>query len=266
MIVPADLAAMQAIASDRWRTYGPFVEQHVGDIAWGSNPSLGGELVRGIVTDDAYAFCDDSEWHLGGDDAAMPSLVDAAREAGASVYALESEEAKNQALYDAGFRAARDWMWHLVHDLTDLPPFPGNVVEGATDPDRRVELHRAAWTGSHFRREVYDAVRATPPYRADLDVVVDWKAYVLAWLDEASASGELEPVGTDAAFRRQGYGAQACVAALHRLRENGARTAVVYAVSDPANPGPKALYESVGFKVMDRHVRYLPPTGQNAAP
>lgn len=93
-----------------------------------------------------------------------------------------------------------------------------------------------------------------------------WKSYALAWLDEGSASGELEPVGTDAAFRRQGYGAKACAAALHRLRDNGARTAVVYAVSDPANQGPRALYESVGCLVLDRHVRYLPPTRQNAAP
>ena len=258
--------AMQEIASDRWRTYGPYVEQHVGDIAWSSNPSLGPELLTGIVHDDAYAFCDDKEWHLGGEDNALPPLIAQAAEAGASVYALESEEAKTQALYDAGFRAARDWLWHLVHDLADLPPFPADVVEGASDPDRRVALHRAAWDRSHFRREVYDAVRNTPPYREDLDVVVGWKAYALAWYDEGSASGELEPVGTDREHRRQGYGAQACVAALHRLRDAGARTAVVYAVSDPANQGPKALYESVGFRVMDRHVRYLPPTRQNAAP
>jgi hypothetical protein len=39
----------------------------------------------------------------------------------------------------------------------------------------------------------------------------------------------------------------------------------VYAVDDPANPGPRALYESVGFRVIDRHVRWVPPFRQNPA-
>jgi hypothetical protein len=52
---------------------------------------------------------------------------------------------------------------------------------------------------------------------------------------------------------------------LRALRERGAWVAVVYAADDPGNPGPKALYESIGFRVADRHVRYLPPARQNAA-
>lgn len=257
---------MRAMASARWRTHGPYVEQHPGDIAWGANPSLGKELVRALLVDGAYAFRDDDVWHLGGRDDAMPELVARAAEAGASVYALESEEAKVAALRGAGFTEAGDWLWHCVRDLADLPPFPSGVVQGDTDPDRRVALHRAAWDGSRFTRETYDAVRATPPYRGDLDVVVEWKAFALGWYDAGSASGELEPVGTDREHRRQGYGARACVAALHRLRDAGANHAVVYAVGDPANQGPRHLYESVGFSVADRHVRYLPPTRQNAAP
>lgn len=257
---------MQAIASDRWRTHGPYVEQHPGDLAWGANPPVGREEQGALLVAGGYAFRDGDVWHVGGPDEAMPALVSHAAEAGAAVYALTSEEAKVAALRSCGYTPADDWLWHCVHDLRDLPPFPQGVVEGPTEPDRRVALHRAAWVSSKFSREVYDDVRATPPYRADLDVVVEWKAYALAWFDAGSASGELEPVGTDAAFRRQGYGAKACVAALHRLRDLGAKTAVVYAVSDPANQGPRALYESVGFHVADRHVRYLPPTRQNAAP
>lgn len=256
---------MQALASERWRADGPSVEQHPGDLAWGANPSVGGEALSALLTGDGYAFADGAEWHLGGADTALAALVEAARAAGADVFALTAETAKTAALRAAGYTEAGDWLWHCVHDLRDLPPFPAGVVSGTTDPDHRVALHRSAWAGSRFTRATYDAVRATPPFRDDLDVVVDWRAYALAWLDEGSASGELEPVGTDAAHRRQGYGTKACVAALHRLRDAGARTAVVYAVSDPANQGPRALYESVGFRVVDRHVRYRPPTRQNAA-
>ena len=266
MISPSDVEAMRAIASARWRADGPYVGHHAGDIAWGAHPSVGPELQRAVLLDGAYAFCDDDEWYLGGRDDAMPELVATARDAGASVYALESERAKTAALLAAGYTPSGKWLWHCAHDLRDLPPFPSGVVSGAEDPDRRVALHRAAWPGSHFRREIYDAVRATPSYRADLDVVVDWKAFALGWWDEGSASGELEPVGTDAAFRGQGYGAAACTATLHRLRDLGGRWAVVYAVIDPANQGPRALYESVGFRVLDRNIRYSPPARQNAAP
>ena len=255
---------MQAIASERWRADGPYVEQHVGDLAWGANPPAG--EASGLLLDGGYAFADGDDWHLGGPDTALPALVEAARAADASVYALEHERTKTAVLLDAGYTESGDWLWHCVHDLADLPPFPSGVTDGPDDPDARVALHRAAWHPSRFTREVYDGVRATPPYRANLDVVVEGRAYALGWLDEGARSGELEPVGTDPAFRRQGYGARACVAALHRLKNNGATTAVVYAVSNPANQGPRALYESVGFRVVDRHVRYLPPTGQNAAP
>jgi GNAT superfamily N-acetyltransferase len=259
VITPEDLAATQSIAAERWRTHGPYVEHHIGDIAWGAGTQTA--LLHG----GGYAVRDGDEWHLGGDDGAMPALVAAARDAGADVWALDAETAKLEALRANGFVPRERGFWHLVHDLRDLAPVTVPVVSGGTDPDRRVALHRAAWEPSRFTRETYDAVRATPPYRDDLDLVADWKAYALAWYDAHSASGELEPVGTAPPYRRRGYGAAACLAALHRLRDLGARHAVVYAVDDPANPGPKALYESIGFAVADRHVRYSPPTRHNAA-
>ncbi|HVF06463.1 MAG TPA: GNAT family N-acetyltransferase [Frankiaceae bacterium] len=264
MIAPDDLTAMQAVASDRWRTHGPYVSQHVGDLAWGAS-GPGAEARTALLVDGGYAFRDGGDWWLGGSDDAQRALVSYARDAGAAVWTLEREQAKVAALRAAGYRPSYDGFWHFAYDLTrDLPPFPSGVTSGAADPARRVALHRAAWAPSAFTAEVYDAVRATPPYRADLDVVVEGRAYALAWLDERSASGELEPVGTDPAHRGRGYGARACVAALHRLRAAGARTAVVYGATDPANPGPARLYASVGFVAVDRHVRYLPPTRQNA--
>ena len=263
MISPADLAATQAIASARWRERGPYVDQHVGDLAWGAS-GPGGAARTVEVHGDGYVFRDGGEWSIGGTDDAERALVGYARDEGAAVWTLEREPAKVAALRAAGYTPGYDGYWHLVHDLRDLPPMPDGVTSGTEDPARRIELHRAVWAPSAFTAEVYDAVRATPPYRADLDVVVEWNAYVLAWLDEGSASAELEPVGTDPAHRRLGHGANACVAALHRLRDHGARTAVVYAVTDPRRPAARALYESVGFRVAARHVRYLPPTRQNA--
>ena len=240
------------------------VEQHVGDLAWGANPPSGD--VSAELFEDAYAFVDGDTWHVGGED--YEEAVAAALAAGAKVVALDAETGKHDALRALGYAPGEGrFLWHLHRTLDDLPPL--TVEPSAYDLDERVALHRAAWEPSRFTREVYDRVRATPPYRADLDVLVrtpegDAAAYVLAWYDEGSRSGVLEPVGTSRDHRRRGYGSAACVAALHRLRDAGATRAVVYAVSDPANPGPKALYESVGFRAIDRHVEWLPPFRQNA--
>ena len=258
MIFPAELATMQAIASERWRTHGPYVAQHVGDLAWAAS-GPGCEDVGALLVDGGYAFTDGAHWSLGGRDDAMPELVEAARAAGAAVWALETEHEKVGLLREAGFTSDYEGFWHFVHDLADLPPLPPGVVSGTEDPERRVALHQAAWQSGRFTAAHYERLRATPPYRADLDVVVGWRAYALAWLDEGSASGLLEPVGTDPAFRRQGHGTAACVAALHRLRDAGARTVVVHGATDAAYPAPRALYRSLGFVAVDRHVRYVPP-------
>lgn len=264
MITPGVLELAQNAASALWRERGPYVEQHAGDLAWGSHPQVGEVYLH--LHDDAYAFDDGGTWHVGGD--GYERVCDAALDAGARVVALDAETEKTDALRRRGYEPdPGHFLWHLHRTLDDLPPV--TVEPSAYDLDERVALHRAAWTGSKFSRDIYDRVRATPPYRADLDVLVrtpegEPAAYVLAWYDAGSASGELEPVGTAADHRRRGYGAAACVAALHRLRAAGAAQAVVYAVSDPANPGPKALYESVGFRAIDRHVEWLPPFRQNA--
>ncbi|HEV2890798.1 MAG TPA: GNAT family N-acetyltransferase [Frankiaceae bacterium] len=251
-----------AIAGALWRERGPYVDQHVGDLAWGA-PS--GTVT--MVGDDSYVFAEGLAWQTGGP--AHDAIADLALEAGASVAALDAETEKTDALRRRGFVADESrWHWHLHRTLDDLPPV--TVPPSDYDLDERVALHRAAWEPSRFTRERYDVVRATPPYRPELDVMVrtpegEPAAYLIAWYDAVSRSGELEPVGTAPAHRRKGYGAAACVAALHRLRDAGATQAVVYAVSDPANQGARLLYESVGFRVIDRHVEWRPPIRQNAA-
>lgn len=249
-----------AVASALWRERGPYVEQHPGDLAWGV--AWGEARMLG----DAYVFAEGGSWHAGGP--SYEDVADAALAAGATVTALDAETEKTDALRRRGYTPDETrWLWHLHRTLHDLPPV--TVEPTGYDLDERVALHRAAWEPSKFTREAYDAVRATPPYRPDLDVLVrtpegEAAAYLIAWYDPASRSGELEPVGTAPASRRRGYAAAACVAALHRLRDAGATQAVVYAVNDPANPGPRALYESVGFRVIDRHVEWRPPIRHNA--
>lgn len=108
---------------------------------------------------------------------------------------------------------------HLVH--------PALRTVGKDDLGRRVAVHRAAWHPSARDGESYQDVASAYPYRPELDCVLEapdgsFASYCLAWLDPTIGVGELEPVGTDPRFARQGFAAAVCAFALWQLRRKGA--------------------------------------------
>ena len=110
--------------------------------------------------------------------------------------------------------------------------------------------------------ERYEGVMATPPYSPDLDCVVagpagELVASALGWFDPDLALGELEPVGTRAGYRRRGLARAVNLFALQRLRDAGAREAIVACRGDDDYPIPKQLYESVGFRELSRQIPYI---------
>jgi GNAT superfamily N-acetyltransferase len=151
----------------------------------------------------------------------------------------------------------------LMRDLTALPepsPPPGYRLAIVDTPERiigRVEAHRAAFAPSELSRKAYERVRRTWPYRAELDQIIESEAgevvaFCTAWLDEASAAGLLEPVGTRPDHQRRGLASAACRAALIALRDAGARAAQVAF----ASPQARALYESLGFTLAYDEISY----------
>jgi GNAT superfamily N-acetyltransferase len=140
--------------------------------------------------------------------------------------------------------------------------FSVRSVRGEADLPGRVAVHRAVWAPSRVTEASYRAVMAAWPYRADLDWVVvapdgTMAASCLIWLDEQNGVGELEPVGTDPGYRRQGLGRAVCLAALHALRRAGATQAVVYpVVGHPRSPAAGTLYDSLGFTPYGRTLTY----------
>lgn len=178
---------------------------------------------------------------------------------------LRGDQTAWNAVTARGYALAEDegFLHHMAADLDaeperpELPPGYSFVAVGGATIASRVDAHRDAFHPSRVTVESYRTTTRTPPYRPGLDVAVaapdgTVAAYALAWLDEASGVGELEPVGTHSGHRRRGLARAACLEAVRRLRTHGARLGLVYSVDGLPST---ALYESVGFESIDRHVQ-----------
>lgn len=275
-----DLPRMQALQVDAVRRRKPLGVPTAGDITWWLlQHASGDETPKKVVLFEqagevvAWAVL----WlpatlTYGGDahDAVLDWFEREAEGDGPlTVASLEGEPETRAPLDARGYRIddSEGWLHHMVADLqseSDAPSLPAGYTLASFTPallPSRVDAHRSAFHPSRVTVESYGAVVSTPPYRADLDVVAlapdrTVAAYALAWLDEENRLGELEPVGTHEAHRRRGLARAVCTEALRRLRWAGADTCLVYSVD---GSDATALYESVGFRTVDRHVEFRRP-------
>jgi mycothiol synthase len=110
-------------------------------------------------------------------------------------------------------------------------------------------------TPETWRRMMRDA----PGYDADLDNIAvgpddEVGAAALVWLDHERKVGEFEPVGTRPTFQRRGLGRLVMLRGLAKMREGGMDTAIVG--TNAGNAPAIALYESVGFEIINRVTSY----------
>jgi GNAT superfamily N-acetyltransferase len=110
----------------------------------------------------------------------------------------------------------------------------------AFHPDESDERY-AGW-------EWYRNIQKQPLYRRDLDLVAvapggELAAFCTIWYDDATRTGQLEPVGTHPAYQRRGLSKAVMCEGLRRLRRMGATIAYVGSYS----PAAHAAYEAVGF-------------------
>lgn len=278
-----DLRAMQSLVQRMWS---PGSHWHVGDLAWGRRQHAGGEADRPTAlwrdrggTVRAWGWAEPpcppgSPAHLELlVDPAMPELAGQVLDWFAAVtvgpertVTVAGEPHLTRALAEAGYRPRRDLPWFLLlhRDLADLPPVPSRPrIRAVRDADvpARVDVHRAAFAPSMVTVDSYRRVRATWPYRPDLDLAVEspgggFAAFCLAWFDPDLRVGELEPVGTRPGQRRRGLATAASLGALHALRAAGARGVVVHARGDPGYPVPALLYGGLGFIGVGRTATY----------
>ena len=272
-----DLPRMQALQVEAVRRRKPLGSPTAGDVTWWllQHPA-GDQSPKRVVL-----FEEDGElvaWAVlwlpatltyGGDahDAVLDWFeAEAEGDGPLSVASLEGEPETRAPLEARGYRVDEEegWLHHMVADLERepaAPVLPAGYELASVTPEllpSRVEAHRSAFHPSRVSVESYRAVASAPPYRAELDVVAvapdgTVASYALAWLDAANRLGELEPVGTHEAHRRRGLARAVCTEALRRLREAAADTCLVYSVD---GSDATALYESVGFRTIDRHVEF----------
>ena len=283
----ADLRRMQEVLVASWGVERPLVRFHVGDLAWGYYQHTGREhewrlRLWETAAGEPVAWAwlvlpGDGMLHVRAEHRLelVPEIVGwleghASEPLGISV--LDRDELTVRALRAEGYGPTDESRFNsmvlgLEGELPEraLPEgFQARHVEGEADLARRVAVHRATWSvfgPSRVTEKSYRNVMSAWPYRRELDWVVEapdgrFVSSCLVWLDEENRVGELEPVGTDPAFWRRGFGFAVCAAALRALREHGADTAVVYSTDVPGKPSAPALYRALGFETRGHHMTF----------
>lgn len=281
----ADLNTMAHLVAQAWAERGPHVECAVGDLTWrllrnaqvrpGEDITLW-EHAPGQLAGFAWAYGN------GDVDLLVHPLVHADAFAEdvlpwvrarhertpqpATVWALESNGPLIAALQRRGWRRTTGGCYlHLALPLHAVPSPPPSLpagyrvraVRGPEEVAARALVHRRGFGSERVTTEVYARLMEAPAYQHALDLVAEapdgsLAACALGWLDEANAVGEFEPVACAPEHRRRGLVRALLHEGLRRMHMLGARRAIVYAFAD--NPASPALYQSVGFTVVDRNI------------
>jgi GNAT superfamily N-acetyltransferase len=248
----------------RCQGHWPDVRCTFGQIAFWS-PHIGRDDEDVRIDESAWGYRLGGELEYDGDPAAIDAILEWARP---ERVLTTLDDADVLARHGLRHDPSGPRMKENARSLDDIeeprapPGYRLTTMADYADTASRSAAHRSAFApGSQFTDDVYAVVRATWPYRADLDcacVAPDGSvaSYALAWLDDSNAVGELEPVGTHADHRRRGLARATNLFALQRLRDEGAKTALVACREADADPAACALYASIGFRERRRLVTF----------
>jgi ribosomal protein S18 acetylase RimI-like enzyme len=137
-----------------------------------------------------------------------------------------------------------------------------SLAGDASEVADRAAAHREVWhpwTVGEVTDEQYARFMQMPGYDRDLDVVAvapdgTIAAYVNGWLDSVNKIGDLGPVGAREAYRRQGLTRAVLLECMRRMKARGMDRVCVSTGED--NVAARNLYESVGFRIVNRYVEY----------
>jgi ribosomal protein S18 acetylase RimI-like enzyme len=155
----------------------------------------------------------------------------------------------------------------LPPEASPPPALPGgfrvrSLAGDAAEVADRAAAHREVWypwTVGEVTDEQYARFMRMPGYDRDLDVVAvapdgTIAAYVNGWLDPVNKIGDLGPVGARVAYRRQGLTRAVLLECMRRMKARGMDRVCVSTGED--NVAARGLYESIGFRIVNRYVEY----------
>lgn len=128
---------------------------------------------------------------------------------------------------------------------------------------KRAAAHREVWqpwSVGNVSDDDYASFMRLPGYDRDLDVVAVTAdgviaAYVNGWIDPLNRIGDFGPVGARMEYRRQGFTRAVLLECMHRMQRRGMdRVSVSTGVT---NEPALRLYESVGFKAVNKYIEYV---------
>ena len=118
------------------------------------------------------------------------------------------------------------------------------------------------WTDGNVSDEDYVRFMNLPGYDRDLDIVAVTPEGIIAsfvngWTDPINRIGDLGPVGALPAYRRQGLTRAALLEGMRRLKAHGMERVCIS--TGVANTAARNLYESIGFKIVNKTLDYGKP-------
>jgi ribosomal protein S18 acetylase RimI-like enzyme len=120
------------------------------------------------------------------------------------------------------------------------------------------------WTVGNVTDEDYARFMRLPGYDRDLDLVAATPeggiaAYVNGWVDSVNRIGDFGPVGALPAFRRRGLTRAVLLEGLRRMRSHGMDRVCISTTA--TNTPARGLYESIGFRIVNRYLDYMKAEG-----
>lgn len=149
----------------------------------------------------------------------------------------------------------------LLEPIERVPMPEGYVVRavaGRHEFDERAAVDYdvwAQWAAGRLSGQDYQRMARLPGYDGRVDIVAvgpDGKmaSYVNGWNDVVNRIGDLGPVGTRAEYRQKGLGKAVLTECLRQMEACGMERVTVSTGEN--NTAARRLYESVGFRVVNR--------------
>jgi ribosomal protein S18 acetylase RimI-like enzyme len=266
---PTDLKRMQAILSAAIARRGPRYAIHPGDLAWWayhSDPRTDDAVSYWLDGESGFVVLDAHEHQIAvfciPDQSPIPLLEWASRQLGPDArfwYVSSEDEALTTNLEKAGYRDVGIDGPIFTRRLTadDVGPRPPagftlRALAGEEEADRRRKASHAAFKSTmdpaqHLER--YLRFMRSPVYDPERDLVAvapdGTIASFMIWWPDDSGIAQIEPMGTDPAFQRQGIGRALMKYAFSRMREAG--MTAVRVITGEQRRDAVAFYSALGF-------------------